>query len=237
MRRAVLEGVRYARETMSDAGRDEARITRETWQRLRQTIVAFATSEVRWRAHGWFAALVLSMLAISGLNVVNSYVGRDFMTAIERRDHAGFLHQALLYVVVFAASTFVAVLARFAEERFGLLWRGWLTGRLVHQYVKDRVYLRLIEAGTLSNPDQRITEDVRTFVQMTVSLFLMFSNGALTVIAFSGVLWSISRPLFVVGVVYAAVGSLLTVWLGRPLIGLNYEQADREGDEPPADAP
>jgi len=209
---------------------NEARLTRETWRRLFEAIGAFATSRVRARAFGLFGAMLGLLLAISALNVLNSYVGRDFMTAIERRDYPGFVRQAFLYVLVFGALTTAAVLSRFTEERFGLLWRGWLTERLVHYYLSGRTYLRLGEEGTLSNPDQRITEDVRTFVTMTVSLFLMFLNGTLTVIAFSGVLWSISRTLFLVGIVYAGVGSLLTVFLGRRLIALNYAQSDREAD-------
>ncbi len=133
-------------------------------------------------------------------------------------------------MLVFAALTAAAVLFHFAEERFGLLWREWLTGRLVHFYLENRVYLRATEDSRLTNPDQRITEDVRAFVTMTLSLFLMALNGTLTVLAFSGVLWSISRTLFLVGIAYAAAGSLLTVLLGRRLVALNYAQADREAD-------
>jgi putative ATP-binding cassette transporter len=209
---------------------NDARLTRDTWRRLVGVIVAFATSDVRGRAIGLFAALLGLLFAISGLNVVNSYVGRDFMTAIAERNSPMFLRQSFFYVCVFAASTAAAVLARFAEERFGLLWRQWLTSRLVHFYFSDRTYLRVTEENRLSNPDQRITEDARTFVTSTLSLFLMFLNGTLTAIAFSGVLWSISRTLFLVGIVYAAVGSLLTVFLGRRLIALNYAQSDREAD-------
>ncbi|MEB2285103.1 MAG: hypothetical protein B6D46_10230 [Polyangiaceae bacterium UTPRO1] len=208
----------------------ETRLTRDTWRRLSQAVAAFAHSEVRLGAFGWATLLFTLLFAINGLNVVNSYVGRDFMTALEQRNRAAFLYEALLYVGVFAASTAAAVFFRFAEERLGLLWRDWLTGQIVHFYLADRTYLRLSEAGTLSNPDQRITEDVRTFVTMTLSLLLMFMNGAFTVVAFSGVLWSISRPLFVVGILYAGFGSLLTIWLGRPLIALNYQQSDREAD-------
>jgi ABC-type uncharacterized transport system fused permease/ATPase subunit len=69
--------------------------------------------------------LVALLLAINGLNVVNSYVGRDFMTAIERRDSRGFVNQAVLYAAVFAISAFAAVIYRFTEERLGLLWREW----------------------------------------------------------------------------------------------------------------
>jgi len=170
------------------------------------------------------------LLGINGLNVLNSYVGRDFMTAIEQRDRAAFLRQALLYVAVFGASTVAAVLSRFAEESLGLLWRAWLTGRLVGLYLADRTYYRLNAPGGLPNPDQRIAEDVRTFVTMTLSLFLMLLNGTLTILAFSGVLWSISRRLFLVGIAYAAAGSVLTILLGRRLVTLNYRQSDREAD-------
>jgi len=209
---------------------NDTRLTRETWRRLVESIVAFATSHVRGRAALLFGSLLGLLLAISGLNVLNSYVGRDFMTAIEHRDRGAFLHQAFLYVCVFGASTAAAVLVRFCEERFGLLWRHWLTERSIHFYLANRTYLRVSEDGGLSNPDQRITEDVRTFVAMTISLFLMALNGTLTIIAFSGVLWSISRTLFLVGIVYAVLGSLFTMFLGRRLIALNYAQADREAD-------
>ena len=58
----------------------------------------------------------------------------------------------------------------------------------------------------------------------------MLLNGSFTVLAFSGVLWSISPLLFVVAVGYAAVGSVLTIVLGRPLVWLNYDQLDNEAD-------
>ena len=64
---------------------------------------------MRWRRRGLFALLIAFALTINGLNVVNSYVGRDFMTAISDRDRAGFVRQAVLYLGVFAASTVVAV--------------------------------------------------------------------------------------------------------------------------------
>ena len=56
----------------------------------------------------------------------------------------------------------------------------------------------------------------------------MSLNALFTIVAFSGVLWSISRLLFVVAVGYAALGSLCTVVLGGPLVRLNYDQSDRE---------
>jgi vitamin B12/bleomycin/antimicrobial peptide transport system ATP-binding/permease protein len=83
-------------------------------------------------------------------------------------------------------------------------------------------------SGKLANPDQRIAEDVRAFTVTTLSFVLMVLNSNFTMVAFSGVLWSISPLLFNVAVLYAACGSYLTIILGRPLITLNYDQLDKE---------
>src|SRR5205814_6428369 len=113
-------------------------IGRETRRRFVRAVREFFTSEVRWHARGLFALLIAFALAVNGLNVVNSYVGRDFMTAIAHRDQTTFLRQAVLYVVVFAASTVVAVLYRFTEERLGLFWRVWLTRKATQRDLADR---------------------------------------------------------------------------------------------------
>ena len=140
----------------------------------------------------------------------------------------GFIRQAVLYVGVFALSTAIVVVYRFTEERLGLFWRVWLTRRIIGLYFSDRTYLHLKEAATVENPDQRIAEDVRTFTATTLSFTLMFMNGALAVLSFSGVLWTISPFLFGVALGYAVIGTLATIYLGRPLIGVNYRQSDRE---------
>jgi putative ATP-binding cassette transporter len=205
-------------------------LSRETLVRLRRAVGAFAASDVGGRAAVMASLLVVFLLAINGLNVVNSFVGRYFMTSIERRDGSGFVYWALCYAAVFAASTVVAVVHRFTEERLGLLWREWLTRRAIGAYLQGRTYYELNAGGGLTNPDQRIADDVRSFTTSTLSLALIFLNGTLTLIAFSGVLWSISRMLFVAAAVYAALGSLIAFLLGRPLLRLNYDQSDREAD-------
>lgn len=208
--------------------RQRISLDRTTLARFREAVGAFASCEVRGRARLLFGSLFALLVAINVLNVVNSYVGRDFMTAIEARSMSGFVGKGLLYVGVFGLSTVAAVLYTFCEQRLGLLWREWLTRRLVGRYLEDGTYYWLRERAELQNPDQRIADDVRTFTASTLSLGLIFLNGTFTIFAFSGVLWSISPLLFAVAVGYAALGSLLTVWFGRPLIWLNYDQADRE---------
>jgi vitamin B12/bleomycin/antimicrobial peptide transport system ATP-binding/permease protein len=208
----------------------KAAVRRKVFRQLARAIMTFLRSSVGGKAKWLAASLLLLMLSINGMNVVNSYVGRDFMSSIEKKDTHGFVLYAWMYVAVFAGSTLVAVLFRFAEERLGLLWRDYLTRRIVRNYIDRRIYVHFEHSGAITNPDQRMTEDVRQLTTTTLSFVLMILNGTLTAISFSGVLWTISPTLFVIAVLYAAAGSALTILLGRPLIRLNYHQSDFEAN-------
>lgn len=198
--------------------------------RIRRNVGALVGSPQGTRALILLVLLVSLLLVINGLNVLNSYVGRDFMSAIEHKNRAQFVVKAWLYIGVFALSTIAAVFYRFCEERLGLLWRNWQTRFLLDRYLALRAYYRVEEEGTLPNPDQRIADDVHSFATLTLSFLLMTLNSTFTIVAFSSVLWSISPHLFVVAVVYALCGSLTTAWLGRRLIGLNVAQLDKEAN-------
>jgi putative ATP-binding cassette transporter len=212
---------------MTDPG-ERIPLDRQAWARWGRVVRAFVQSpDAGARAKALLAALLVLLVAVNGLNVVNSYVGRDFMTAIEQRDSPGFLRMAAIYVGVFALSTAVAVFYHYIEEHLALLWRDWFTRDLVDTYLQDATYYWLRESE-IENPDQRITDDVKAFTTTTLSLGLILANNAFTILAFSSVLWSISPTLFGVAVAYAALGSVLTVVFGRSLLWLNYRQSDRE---------
>jgi putative ATP-binding cassette transporter len=198
--------------------------------RFLRTLRLFFSSEVRWRAVGWFGLLLALLVFVNVLNVVNSYVGRDFMTAISDRRPRQYASYALLYLGVFAGSTIVAVSYRFAEERLRLLWRTWLTQILIDRYLSHHIYYRVKMKEEIDNPDQRITEDVKSYTQTTLSFFLLFLNATITSLAFLGVLWSITPWLVVVAVAYAAIGSAATVLVGRSLAHLNNLQLKKEAD-------
>jgi putative ATP-binding cassette transporter len=206
------------------------RITRETFVRFGRALRRLFQGAEGRRARLLFATMFMLLLTVNGMNVVNSYVGRDFMTSVESRDLHGFLKFALLYSGVFALSTLTTVLARFAEERLDLVWRRRLTQAIVLSYLGDRIYYRLQGSDDVTNPDQRIAEDIRFFATTAISFVVLLTNAALTAIAFSGVLWTISPLLFAASFGYATAGSLVTWLLARPLVELTYAQSDREAD-------
>lgn len=204
---------------------------RQVLERFVRIVTLFTGDPKVGRTALWrFGLLVVLILSFNGVNVVNSYVGRDFMTAVAERDLNRMLLQTGLYLLVFAVLTVVAVVARYFEESLGLLWREWLTRLSLERYLRHRNFYRLALSGEVPNPDQRIADDIKAFTVTTLSFALILLNSGFTVIAFSGVLLEISPLLFSVAVLYAAAGSYLTIRLGRPLVRLNYDQLDKEAD-------
>ena len=147
---------------------------KETARRFVRSVRIFAGSEVGHRGKFLFGALFALLCSMSGLNVVNNYVGRNFMTAIAERQSAEFVRQAIFYIGVFVALTVVGVVARFTEERLALLWREFLTRRAVDLYLDDGTYHRLNMSGQLTHPDQRIADDIRQFTVTTLSFVIMY---------------------------------------------------------------
>src|SRR5947208_7874275 len=90
------------------------------WSRLVAVGLPFFRHGPRRRALLGLAILVSLLLLINGLNVVNSFVGRDVFTSLERRQADQFYRFALAFVAVFAVSTVVEVFARYVEQRMGL---------------------------------------------------------------------------------------------------------------------
>ncbi len=201
---------------------------RQMWQGLWQAVRAVLASEIGGKVKLLLLTILLLLVGINALNVLGSYVGGDVMTAVEQRSLPRFFSNIALWAGVFASLTLTAVAVRYVEERLALLWREWLTSELVRGYLEGGAYLRLKERADLGNPDQRITDDARAFTGTTLSFALMLLNALFGIVAFSGVLWSISPALFLLAVGYAALGSLATIALGRPLVRLNYDQSDRE---------
>lgn len=193
-------------------------------------LTSFIVSAVGRQARWMFAAIVMLLVSTNGLNVLSSYVGRDFMTAIEQKQTDVFIQQAILMVCLFVISTLAGSLARYFEERLGLLWRQWLTEKTLRQYMQARTYHFIETTEREQHPDQRISEDIRTLTGTALSFMLMMLNSLLGILAFASVLFAISPLLLLVSFLYAVAGSLLALWLGQPLIALNSRQVDREAD-------
>ena len=203
-------------------------------------------SEERGRA--W-----LLLLANIGLILVTVYVTvlfnqwyNAFYNALQAKAQAEFFHQLGRFCVLAAIYILIAVYRIYLNQMLQIRWRRWLTDRYLSDWLRDRNYYRmqLKDAGT-DNPDQRIAEDFRLFVDESLSLGLGFLNAAVTLGSFVAILWSLSGSLEIplggttyviygymvwVAIVYAIAGTWLTHKIGKPLILLNFNQQKYEAD-------
>lgn len=188
--------------------------------------------QLRSRLIPWvlLAVLLFFSLTVNGLNVVISYVGRFFQTALANKDAPTFWRFLYVYASVFVIGTPIVVYYRYVQDKLGLHWRRWLTGQFLDRYFHHRSYYAIDHLPDIDNPDQRITQDVRSFTTTSLSFLLMVLDSVISLIAFTGILWSISHLLVGVLLVYAALGTLGTILLGRRLIRLNFNQLRQEAN-------
>ncbi len=199
-------------------------------------------SEQRVKGLTLLGTVVGLALVLVWLNVQFNYWNNDFYNTLQNKDQAEFFRQlgkfcvlALLYIVAF-------VYRQWFQQMLIIEWRTWLTRHFLDDWTKDQAYyrLQLLDRGT-DNPDQRIAEDLRLFVQLTLSLSLGLLSSVVTLVTFITILWTLSGALEVwgvtihgymvwVAVVYAVIGTWLTHIIGRPLIRLDFNQQRFEAD-------
>ncbi|MGD1805115.1 ABC transporter ATP-binding protein/permease, partial [Dapis sp. BLCC M126] len=184
----------------------------------------------RWQPWTLLSLLLLLSLSVSGLNVIISYVGNFFTTALAEKDQPTFWRFLFVYAGVFIVGTPIVVVYTYTRQKLGLYWREWMTSKFLDNYLQNRSYYQINSEGKIDNPDQRIAEDIKSFTRQSLFFLLTILNSIIDVISFTGILWSISVPLSIFLIFYAVIGTLVAVIFGRKLITLNFNQLRREAD-------
>jgi len=109
-------------------------------------------------------------------------------------------------------------------------WRSWMTQRLLSNFEKDRSYYVLESSGEIDNPDQRIAEDANAFTSVSLAFTITLLTSVIDLANFSTILYSIYPQLFGAIVLYAGFGTGCTLFIGSKLVGINFEQLQREAD-------
>ncbi len=210
-------------------------------------------SEERGRALLLLGSVIVLNLSLVGMTVLLTYWQRAFYNALEQKDEGTFWTLLLLggeadgawfpgFVLVAAAYILVAVYQLYLQQALQIRWRRWLTRRYLDDWFADRAYYRIaLTDPNTDNPDQRIADDIRLYVDDTLTLGLGLMNSVVTLFSFVFVLWSLSGPVEVLGIsipgymvwvalLYSALGTWLAHLIGRPLIGLNFLQQRVEAD-------
>lgn len=203
-------------------------------------------SDERRSAWVLLAAIIALNLGSVALNVWFNQWNNGFYNSLQEKDFDAFSEYLLQFCVAAAIFIGVAVYQLYLSQMLRLRWRRWLTERWLADWLRDRRYylLQMQHLGT-DNPDQRIADDLRKFADYSLSLTIGLMNAVVTLVSFLGILWGLSGdyalsafgidldiPGYMVWValVYAGLGTWLTHAIGKPLVGLNFNQERVEAD-------
>ena len=223
--------------------RSSGSVLKEAWAIIRP----YWFSEERWVARGLLAAIVAMNLIDVGINVRLNSWRNDFYNALQNYDEAAFFYQLGLFAVLAGAYIVIFVYALYLQQMLQIRWRRWMTEVYLREWLADETYYRLqLKGDGTDNPDQRIAEDLSLFPTQTLNLSLGSCLRALCRPCPSPSSWDLSGPLelplgswgtvaipgsmFWAVLIYTAVATWLAIWLGRPLIRLNFAQQRLEAD-------
>jgi putative ATP-binding cassette transporter len=206
-----------------------------------QLLLPYWLRKENWQ--GWLLLLIKLILIFSVVYIAvwSNQLDGEVVDALVKREWQGLwqvlllaLSAGLLHVVITLFSSYLVSEAQHYQ------WRSWMTTWLVQAWIEHCRYYGIERDSLLDNADQRIAQDVDTFVKLSLTLTLSTLQVVVSTVSFSIVLWNLSGSLsfnvwgwqivipgYMVYLAFAyAIGSLLISHLmGRQLIGLfNHKQ-------------
>ena len=206
----------------------------------------YFSSEDRWPGRVLLAAVIALELSVVALTVLLNTWNNVFYNALQDRNWPVFVTQLGYFCVLATFWVLVNVYQLYLNQWLQIRWRRWLTRTYLDHWVGGANHYRMQLLGDAAdNPDQRIAEDVRIFIEQTLTIGLQLLNASVTVVSFTTILWVLSAeaPLHLFGMtvsvpgyllwaalLYAVIGTVFTHLIGRPLIALNFQQQRYEAD-------
>jgi len=188
----------------------------------------------RWLPWLLLGVIVLLILVINGINVGISYVARNVDNTLVAYKADDFWKTVAIYAFCLVLALPIRALQSYLIPKLGLLWREWLSGRLLSRYLTNRAYYILNpndeSSEEIDNPDQRISQDVGSFTTTSLSVAVEVFAALLTFFSFIIVLWGISSQLAIWLLVYSVLGTAVVIFASRKLVILNYQQLKLEAD-------
>ncbi len=217
-----------------------------TLSAVRRIAAPYFRSEDKWAGFALLAAVIAIELATVAINVLLNSWNNRFYNALQERDWDGFVREIIYFTVIVTIFIVIAVYQLYLNQWLQIRWRKWMTERYLGDWLHQATHYRMqLQGDAADNPDQRMTDDVKLFVDRTLNIGIGLLNSTVTLISFIAILWGLSNaaPLHLFGrdihfpgymvwgaLVYAVLGTWLTHLIGRPLVGLDFRQQQYEAD-------
>jgi putative ATP-binding cassette transporter len=209
-------------------------------------VAPYFRSEDRWAGWLLLGALVATELSLVAIDVLINHWNARFFNALQDRNWDSFVSELIYYCILAAIFIVLAVYQLYLNQWLQIRWRTWMNKTYMDHWLTGANHYRMQLLGdTADNPDQRIADDIRLFVEKTLEIGVGLLSAVVTLSSFVFILWTLSAqaPFTLFGtevavpgylvwaaLLYAVVGTVLTHLVGRPLIGLNFRQQQYEAD-------
>lgn len=187
-----------------------------------------------WRPLAMLALILFLTLVAVRLQVLFSDWYNTMYTALQKLDEKGFWLAMAIFGILASAHVLRSLLDFYFQQAFTIRWRVWLNENLLTRWIENQTYYRSQYLDTpVDNPDQRIQQDIMDFVQGSLTLSMGVVNALVSTFAFTLILWTLSGPLAIGGFeiprgmvflvfIYVIIATVFAIWIGRPLISLNF---------------
>ncbi|MGH6801873.1 MAG: ABC transporter ATP-binding protein/permease [Methyloceanibacter sp.] len=219
---------------------------RSTVKDFTRIAVPYYRSEDRWAGRVLLITVISLQLFQVWLNVRFNAWYNTFYTALQDKDWNTFIFQIGVFSLLAAFFIVSAVYQLYLQQWLQIRWRNWLTQRYLGRWLGQGTHYRMrLKGDQADNPDQRIADDIREFVDGTLNIGIALLGSIVTLVSFVVILWTLSSttPLMIgassfqipgylvwAALIYAVIGTWVTHLVGRPLVKLNFDQQRYEAD-------
>ncbi|MBR0696855.1 ABC transporter ATP-binding protein/permease [Bradyrhizobium lablabi] len=206
----------------------------------------YFNSEDKWAGRSLLGAVILIELLLVGNDVLVNQWRNRFYNALQNKDWDGFKREMLVFCALASISVVLGVYQLYLNQWLQIRWRNWMTNKYLAGWMHGANHYRMQLAGDAAdNPDQRMSDDVKLFVSQTLAIGVGLLSSIVSLASFVVILWGLSAaaPFLLFGgdfsipgylvwaaLIYAIFGTILTQWIGSPLVNLNFDQQRLEAD-------
>ncbi|WP_347566476.1 ABC transporter transmembrane domain-containing protein, partial [Scytonema sp. UIC 10036] len=137
-----------------------------------------------------------------------------------------------LYIYAFGllVGAILGTFSIFFRKQIALDWYKWLNNQILEKYFRNRAYYRINFRTDVDNPDQRLSQEIEPITSNALRFSTIFLEKILEMSFFFIVIWTISKQVAILIVIFASVGNLITVYLNQGLNRINQEEIESKAD-------
>ena len=182
----------------------------------------------------YFVIIVFFNLLSVRLDILFSEWYKAMYNALQKMEESIFWIQMIVFCVLATVHMANVLLTYYLTQRFTIQWRTWLNEQMVEKWTNNQAYYKTQYVyNQLDNPDQRIQQDVQSYVSSSISFATGVISAVVSIVAFTIILWGLAGPMTLAGItithamvyfvfMYVLVTSVFAFKIGRPLINLNF---------------